>query len=755
MVELKTVETVDTSPFKKLVITIGELPTSFVESMTYYECLAWLVNYIQNTVIPAVNNNGEAVTELQEKFVELKTFVDTYFDNLDVQEEINNKLDAMVEDGTLTSIISTFLYKKLFLASELGMVTTNSEAAATSNFTILKNAMEAGYNVLIDDVYYIKNTNPENSIQLITNQTLQGKDKDCKLVIYDNNYFYLFDHNNFDLSLINLTVDNQYGHESYLIKDNSTSEEVYKYGSIYINGCRFIGDIRIIEFYNQESNLRDATWGVPEIKFNNNFVENCKDCVSIIDYNTPFGEVEINNNIIHNTFCFARIHPTHDESDAQGQEFLRTLRADGNQVYNDDDVFNDTGTYCAFIVMVGNECIVTNNTIKGLKSNGNTAVYAVYASCINFVFDNNTCENIVNFKRNDNNYVFKAKYGYGYRKCSNNTFTLDATWVASINESLASPYSEADLLAHTTYRIYHSDGPQVSWLIDNNKIKVLNIDNGARYRDVKYFTFTNNTVSCNTFTGYLFYPQTNNVVTKINGNTFVIENSAASGEFTVVQGGSYNSTCDVEICNNNIFANTRRTQLIASSGSFGNCVIDNNNIYDKSSSASTSASARSLYIEGSYASLKIDSTFLSNNKTPMNRVRIGDGKLDITEHINSLAMSDNGGSERFVFSKTALFNNKLMFTIEYLNASDQLITCHSIIEFYTSGESLYAKFTDSSDNQQDINVTELAANNIKGIKADNGSSMVTFSGRASGDSYITFNNVTANAKYAVIKINSI
>ena len=37
---LKTVDTVDTGPFRKLVMTIGELPTAFVESMTYYELLA-------------------------------------------------------------------------------------------------------------------------------------------------------------------------------------------------------------------------------------------------------------------------------------------------------------------------------------------------------------------------------------------------------------------------------------------------------------------------------------------------------------------------------------------------------------------------------------------------------------------------------------------------------------------------------------------------------------------------------------------
>ena len=107
--ELNTIQTVDNSPFKKLVMTIGELPTSFVDSMSYYEMLAWLCNYIENTVIPAVNNNAEALQELQDKFVELKDYVDHYFDNLDVQEEIDNKLDQMAQDGTLTDLISAYI----------------------------------------------------------------------------------------------------------------------------------------------------------------------------------------------------------------------------------------------------------------------------------------------------------------------------------------------------------------------------------------------------------------------------------------------------------------------------------------------------------------------------------------------------------------------------------------------------------------------------------------------------------------------
>ena len=49
------------------------------------------------------------VEEYIAKFEELYTYVHDYFDNLDVQEEINNKLDAMVEAGTLQEIITEYI----------------------------------------------------------------------------------------------------------------------------------------------------------------------------------------------------------------------------------------------------------------------------------------------------------------------------------------------------------------------------------------------------------------------------------------------------------------------------------------------------------------------------------------------------------------------------------------------------------------------------------------------------------------------
>lgn len=96
-------------PFKRMCVSIGALPTSFMESMSYYEALEWLYKYLADTVIPTVNNNGEAVTELQTAFITLKDYVDNYFENLDVQEEINNKLDEMAESGELTDIIAQYL----------------------------------------------------------------------------------------------------------------------------------------------------------------------------------------------------------------------------------------------------------------------------------------------------------------------------------------------------------------------------------------------------------------------------------------------------------------------------------------------------------------------------------------------------------------------------------------------------------------------------------------------------------------------
>lgn len=93
----------------KFCYTIGMIPTNYKVSLTYEEQIIAIGHYLEETVIPALNNNAEAVAELQNLFIELKNYVENYFTNLDVQEEINNKLDQMVTDGTLQEIITTYI----------------------------------------------------------------------------------------------------------------------------------------------------------------------------------------------------------------------------------------------------------------------------------------------------------------------------------------------------------------------------------------------------------------------------------------------------------------------------------------------------------------------------------------------------------------------------------------------------------------------------------------------------------------------
>lgn len=120
-------------PFTRFIYTIGELPSSYLMSMTYEEQLVWLCNYLAQTVIPTVNNNGQAVEELQNLYLELQDYVNHYFDNLDVQDEINKKLDDMVLDGSLGELISVYVQPTL-----------DEQNATIQSFQNQINALESG-----------------------------------------------------------------------------------------------------------------------------------------------------------------------------------------------------------------------------------------------------------------------------------------------------------------------------------------------------------------------------------------------------------------------------------------------------------------------------------------------------------------------------------------------------------------------------------------------------------------------------------
>ena len=113
------------APFKHFCMSVGAIPTSYKDSLDYYETLLYLIKYLEETVIPVVNNNGLAVSELQSLYVELKNYVDNYFTDLNVQNEINNKLDEMVESGEFDEILSNYFNTKEDIISNKNLITLN------------------------------------------------------------------------------------------------------------------------------------------------------------------------------------------------------------------------------------------------------------------------------------------------------------------------------------------------------------------------------------------------------------------------------------------------------------------------------------------------------------------------------------------------------------------------------------------------------------------------------------------------------
>lgn len=70
--------------------------------------LDWIIKVVKEwgATVEALDKKFD---DLNDAFNDLKAFVDNYFDNLDVQEEINNKLDEMAENGDLIRLLAPYL----------------------------------------------------------------------------------------------------------------------------------------------------------------------------------------------------------------------------------------------------------------------------------------------------------------------------------------------------------------------------------------------------------------------------------------------------------------------------------------------------------------------------------------------------------------------------------------------------------------------------------------------------------------------
>lgn len=176
------------NPIKKIgrfCSTIGELPTSYLMSMTYLEQVTWICNYIDKEIIPKINEGLKITNELigkidevEEQLIEIKEYVDKYLVDIEeIKQEIiviNNAIDTLTNNLALTNIKIDQIHDELI-------------NVINEDFNILKNYVDTQDNIInnrIDNIEIgeIEIYNPTNGLfqplQEVINDLYQITNKD-------------------------------------------------------------------------------------------------------------------------------------------------------------------------------------------------------------------------------------------------------------------------------------------------------------------------------------------------------------------------------------------------------------------------------------------------------------------------------------------------------------------------------------------------------------------------------------------------
>ena len=96
------------TPFKWFVLENFPFIEADFDALTEWQ-LFCKIGKEMNKIINSENTLGTQIENVTNAFIDLQNYVNNYFDNLDVQDEINNKLNTMAESGELQEIINNYI----------------------------------------------------------------------------------------------------------------------------------------------------------------------------------------------------------------------------------------------------------------------------------------------------------------------------------------------------------------------------------------------------------------------------------------------------------------------------------------------------------------------------------------------------------------------------------------------------------------------------------------------------------------------
>ena len=222
------------------------LPLVYDDSLSYYELLCKVVDYLNKTMEDVDNFNTD-MTSLYDTYEQLQEYVNNYFSSLDVQTEINNKLDEMSSNGTLLSIISETVVNEV--DSHIDKMATDGSLLEVIDDTVI-NTTENKVNDLAEDGTITRLLNQivaDNTYPTFVDSTGDMTNHDTVYVNTTNGHLYFYNGSAFvDSGLtygafgayapsnvrINASIlpynnaDDLPGGYTYLIEDNVTEEMV-------------------------------------------------------------------------------------------------------------------------------------------------------------------------------------------------------------------------------------------------------------------------------------------------------------------------------------------------------------------------------------------------------------------------------------------------------------------------------------------------------------------------------------------------
>lgn len=206
------------------------------DALTDYQLICKVVEFL-NTVITSQNEVIQQMIDVTADFNQLSDYVDHYFDNLDIQEEINHKLDEMAENGTLEEIVSRYFEHIVITPLQFGAegdgVTDDTESVQNAIDYAIANGVALH---IPDGTYLVSQLTINGRITMYGNgvnsviKSIDSNNEDCVIYIVNAGINYC--------SIHDFKIDGNKANQSSAVDGiklyvNSNTVNPDKYGNLY------------------------------------------------------------------------------------------------------------------------------------------------------------------------------------------------------------------------------------------------------------------------------------------------------------------------------------------------------------------------------------------------------------------------------------------------------------------------------------------------------------------------------------------